>query len=384
MQRFLLTLLGIIPAHAAEFHVSGTKGNDAASGSADKPFKTIMAAAHKAVPGDTITVHAGVYRERIDPPRGGTDDAHRIIYQTAKGEKVVVTGAEPVTGWVREKGDTWKAVLPESFFTDGINPFTDVITGDWFHGNGRVAHTGEVYLNGHWLTEAGNLNQVLNAPAGAALWFAQADRAASGESLINLDAFTIGDRRVEAENHNGAAGGPRPAPITGGGQCLGWISDGSTLTYRVNFGTKTDTLTFRAAAYHDGGKIEIRLGDAKGELLGTANITKTGDWQKWEDFTAKIKPTGGEQSVTFVFRGRNAKPASDKPANTVVYASFPGKDPNKELVEVNVRQTVFYPSKNFINHITVRGFTLQQAAPNYAPPTVEQKAIIGPNWAKGW
>ena len=36
------------------------------------PLKTISAAAELAQPGDTITVHAGVYRERIDPPRGGT------------------------------------------------------------------------------------------------------------------------------------------------------------------------------------------------------------------------------------------------------------------------------------------------------------------------
>lgn len=49
---------------AAEFHVAVT-----ADGSAEKPFKTISAASKIAQPGDTITVHAGTYRERITPPR---------------------------------------------------------------------------------------------------------------------------------------------------------------------------------------------------------------------------------------------------------------------------------------------------------------------------
>ena len=44
----------------------------------DHPFKTISAAAAVALPGDTITVHAGIYREWVNPPRGGTSDENRI------------------------------------------------------------------------------------------------------------------------------------------------------------------------------------------------------------------------------------------------------------------------------------------------------------------
>src|SRR6187431_1651582 len=72
------------PALAAEFHVS-PNGNDAAAGSVAQPFKTISAAALKAMPGDSVTVHAGTYRERINPPRGGTSPSRRITYQAAKG-----------------------------------------------------------------------------------------------------------------------------------------------------------------------------------------------------------------------------------------------------------------------------------------------------------
>ena len=49
-----------------------------------------------------------------------------------------------------------------------------------------------------------------------------------------------------------------------------------------------------------------------------------------------------------------------------------------------MRQTVFYPEKTGINYITVRGFTLEDAATPWAPPTAEQIGLIGTHWSKGW
>ena len=69
---------------------------------------------------------------------------------------------------------------------------------------------------------------------------------------------------------------------------------------------------------------------------------------------------------------------------TTIYANFNGKNPNKELVEINVRPTVFWPKKTGINYITVRGFKMCHAATQWAPPTAEQIGLIGPNWSKGW
>jgi alpha-N-arabinofuranosidase len=37
-----------------------------------------------------------------------------------------------------------------------------------------------------------------------------------------------------------------------------------------------------------------------------------------------------------------------------------------------------------INYITVRGFTLRDAATPWAPPTAEQIGLIGTHWSKGW
>jgi alpha-N-arabinofuranosidase len=70
--------------------------------------------------------------------------------------------------------------------------------------------------------------------------------------------------------------------------------------------------------------------------------------------------------------------------NTTLWAQFKGVNPNEAEVEINVRQTVFYPAKPRINFITVRGFTMMHAATPWAPPTAEQIGLIGTHWSKGW
>jgi hypothetical protein len=69
---------------------------------------------------------------------------------------------------------------------------------------------------------------------------------------------------------------------------------------------------------------------------------------------------------------------------TTIWANFQGADPNAELVEINVRRSVFYPEVPHLDYITVRGFELCQAACPWTPPTADQPGLIGPNWAKGW
>jgi len=85
---------------ATEYHVS-VHGNDAGDGSEANMLRTISAAARLAQPGDVVTVHEGVYRERVNPPRGGESEAKRIVYQAAPGEKVVIKGSEAVKTWVK-------------------------------------------------------------------------------------------------------------------------------------------------------------------------------------------------------------------------------------------------------------------------------------------
>jgi hypothetical protein len=255
--RFLLASAGALlaaVASAAELHVS-VAGADTADGSAARPFKTISAAAALAQPGDTVTVHAGTYRERITPPRGGTSDSARIIYRAAPGETAIIKGSEIVRDWQPFRGDVWKATVPNAFF-GSYNPYRDLINGDWFTDKGRPHHTGEVYFNGKALYETHLLERVLH---------------------------------------------PRPYP------------------------------------------------DSRDREAST-----------WTWF------------------------AEVDDQHTYLYANFHGKNPNTELVEINVRDAVFYPKKTGCDFITVRGFRMAHAATQWAAPTAEQIGLIGTNWSKGW
>jgi alpha-L-arabinofuranosidase len=62
---------------------------------------------------------------------------------------------------------------------------------------------------------------------------------------------------------------------------------------------------------------------------------------------------------------------------TYIYANFHDEDPNRELVEINVRDACFYPDQPGRDYITVRGFHMSQAATQWAPPTAEQIGLIG-------
>jgi len=249
MQRIFVSALVILSLSAAlqarTFYVA-FNGNDANPDSDEAPFRTIQHAADLAQPGDVITVHEGIYRERISPPRGGASEVRRIVYQAAPGEKPVITGSEPVKNWVKVQEDVWKATIPNSFFGK-FNPYSDLIHGDWFNPLGRRHHTGAVYLHGYWLAEAASLEDVMRPMGAEALWFSEVDS-----------------------------------------------------------------------------------------------------------------------------------------KNTTIWAQFNGIDPNQAPVEINVRQAVFYPQKTGINYITVRGFTLENAATPWAPPTAEQIGAIGTHWSKGW
>ena len=121
-------------AAAREYFVA-TDGDDAADGAAAKPWRTIQRAADVASAGDTVTIRGGVYREWVKPANAGRADAP-ITYRAAKGEKVIVTGADHVRDWTRRPDGLWTAKIRYDTF-GGMNPFTEYISGDWFRGNGR-------------------------------------------------------------------------------------------------------------------------------------------------------------------------------------------------------------------------------------------------------
>ena len=260
MKRILISIItallfSTLVVSAKEYHIS-VNGSDSNDGSVTAPFRTISHAARMAQPGDIITVHAGTYREWINPANGGESDSKRIIYQAAEGENVFIKGSEVITGWKKEKGsEVWKVIIPNSFFGD-YNPYKDSIYGDWFSDLGRIHHTGEVFLNGKSLYEKESIDKVTN-----------------------------------------------PVPFE-------------------------------------------------------ATLDKEGSTYTWY--------------------------CESDANNTTIWANFHKYNPNKELVEISTRRTVFYPDKPGVNYLTIKGFHICQAATQWGAPTAEQIGMIATNWNKGW
>lgn len=96
------------------------------------------------MPGDTVLVHAGVYRERVAPARGG-ENGRPITYLAAPGEPVVVTGADvwrPV--WRDEPGrPEIRSAVPD-FATGAFNPFRTAYLMRPGYSLGQVAVAGRL------------------------------------------------------------------------------------------------------------------------------------------------------------------------------------------------------------------------------------------------
>ncbi|MBT7303224.1 MAG: DUF1565 domain-containing protein, partial [Victivallales bacterium] len=70
------------------------KASDENPGTRDAPFRTIAAATAKALPGDTIEVAEGVYRETVQAKNPGKE---RIVLMAVPGHRPVISGGESIT-----------------------------------------------------------------------------------------------------------------------------------------------------------------------------------------------------------------------------------------------------------------------------------------------
>ncbi|MBR2698342.1 MAG: right-handed parallel beta-helix repeat-containing protein [Clostridia bacterium] len=132
------------------------------NGSRAMPFRHIDDAARVAVAGDEILVAPGVYREKVTPRHGGTED-RRIVYRSEEPLGAVITGAEPLTGWKPFKGDVWVNRVDNGVF-GSYNPYTEMVCGDWYFAP-TVRHTGAVFLNDRMMYETVTLEECEKAEA---------------------------------------------------------------------------------------------------------------------------------------------------------------------------------------------------------------------------
>jgi len=70
---------------------------------------------------------------------------------------------------------------------------------------------------------------------------------------------------------------------------------------------------------------------------------------------------------------------------TIIRANFGKANPNTELAEINVRESIFMPVVTGLKYITIDGFHFMHAAANWAPPSLElQMGAVGTRMGKHW
>ena len=74
----------------------------------------------------------------------------------------------------------------------------------------------------------------------------------------------------------------------------------------------------------------------------------------------------------------------ERPAAVVLHANFGGSDPNQQLVEINVRECVFFPVRVGLKYVTVDGLWLEHAAANWAAWRCAQRGAVGTGWGFRW
>ena len=137
------------------------------NGSEASPFKSINQAASLAKAGDQVIVAPGIYREKVIPRFGGSEDKP-IIYKSEKPLAAVITGSEILKDWKKFKGDVWTAKVDNSIF-GSYNPYTSYVCGDWYFAP-TVRHTGCVVLNGRMMYEASSMDECLEGKADPCAW----------------------------------------------------------------------------------------------------------------------------------------------------------------------------------------------------------------------
>lgn len=142
----LLALAGVCAA--AEYHVDNQNpvANDQDMCSIEKPCRTIAAAVQRARAGDSVVIHAGVYREMLDLPQSGESSDKPIRIAAADGDRVVVKGSDRVRGWQSAGDGVWKLpgwpVNSQQVFVDGAQ-LTQIGMSSPFH---SLVNNGHIFL----------------------------------------------------------------------------------------------------------------------------------------------------------------------------------------------------------------------------------------------
>lgn len=151
---FILISLNLVFSKTLIVNQKHHNANDTNQGNSNNPFFTINAAAQLALPGDTVLVLEGIYRERISPAVGGNSQKP-VVYLANKGDKVILKGSDVWKNeWQHLKENIYKSKIDLEKLKN-YNPFYIQLARQ----PGRKS-LGQIFCNGYCLTQTDSLNQV--------------------------------------------------------------------------------------------------------------------------------------------------------------------------------------------------------------------------------
>ena len=91
---------------------------------------------------------------------------------------------------------------------------------------------------------------------------------------------------------------------------VGYAYNNSNVAFKLDFGTGVTKLTAGLAAIHPRGVLEIHLGSATGQLLGSINVAETGAWNKYtsqssgrDETDRRYKPSSSSSRARLPYAG---------------------------------------------------------------------------------
>jgi hypothetical protein len=207
-------------AAAADFYVA-PHGNDANSGTKDKPFATptrAMAAVRTLVAGGLqtevrVVLRGGTYElaaPLVFTPADSGSAAHAINYSAEPGETVVLSGGHKITNWAVAGGSKWTAELP------------GVKSGQWFFR--QLVINDQRAVRARWPDQDGLLHL---ATVDSEVKSFTLDRALPQESLGGQDAELVVYENWSVSRALVSSSDPRQLTTA---TAVGWIGHGAMTT----------------------------------------------------------------------------------------------------------------------------------------------------------
>jgi len=247
----------------------------------------------------------GQYRASVivTDSTGRSHSASTII--TVGNHAPVITVQDPPAGLVFTDGDSVSYQVTvtdqEDTTVDCAKVQVSFVLGHDNHGHPLSSTSGcsgtiRAGLDGHG--EGANIFGVLT--------FSYTDQGASDVPPLTGETQVVLQPRTRQAEHFGEASGVQVVSRSGavGGSVVSDVQDGDWIAFSPYYLGNVTSFTARVASAGVGGTLELRAGAPDGVLVGSAEVTPTGDWETFTDVTGTVSGAPTDSTTLYlVFRG---------------------------------------------------------------------------------